>query len=182
MITLPGIIIQAKLYESSATLVYQGIGEQDRRAVVAKVLKQDYPSSQKLTRYRQEYEITRSLNLEGVVKAYSQQDYQRTLVILLEDFSGESLERWRQQQSDFYPMPSANFLRLAIAITDILGKIHAANVIHKNINSSNIVLNPNTGVVKMIDFGIATRLGRTNPTFKSLHLLEGTLAYLLNRQ
>lgn len=79
-------------------------------------------------------------------------------------------------------MPSANFLRLTIAITDILGKIHAANVIHKNINSSNIVLNPNTGVVKIIDFGIATRFSRTNPTFKSLYLLEGTLACLLNRQ
>ncbi|MEH2279450.1 MAG: hypothetical protein V7K40_32880 [Nostoc sp.] len=47
------------------------------------MLKQDYPSPQELTRYRQEYKITRLLNLKGVVKAYSQQDYQRTLVIPL---------------------------------------------------------------------------------------------------
>lgn len=52
----------------------RGIGEQDRRAVIAKVLKQDYPSSQELTRHRQEYETTRSFNLEGVVKTYSQQE------------------------------------------------------------------------------------------------------------
>ncbi|MDZ7970005.1 MAG: AAA family ATPase [Nostoc sp. DedSLP03] len=182
MITLPGVAILSKIYESSATLVYRGIREQDNCAVVAKVLKQNYPSPGELTRYRQEYEITHSLNIDGVVKAYSQQDYQRTLVILLEDFGGESLERLRQHQSDFYPIPLSNFLGLAIAITDILGRIHAANIIHKDINPSNIVLNPNTGVVKMIDFGIATRFSRTNPTFKSLYLLEGTPAYLSPEQ
>jgi PAS domain S-box-containing protein len=182
MITLPGITIHSKIYESLASLVYRGIREQDDCAVIAKVLKQDYPSPQELTRYRQEYEITRLLNLEGVVKAYSQQDYQRTLVILLEDFGGESLECWMRQQPGFSPMPLPTFLRLAIAITDTLGKIHAAHVIHKDINPGNIVFNPRTGVVKIIDFGIATRFSRTNPTFKSLHLLEGTPAYLSPEQ
>ncbi len=79
-------------------------------------------------------------------------------------------------------MPLSFFLDVAIALSDTLGKIHAANVIHKDINPSNIVLNPKTGVVKMIDFGIATRFSRTNPTFKSLHLLEGTPAYLSPEQ
>ncbi|MEP0873779.1 AAA family ATPase [Trichocoleus desertorum AS-A10] len=71
---------------------------------------------------------------------------------------------------------------MAIAITDTLGKIHAAHVIHKDINPGNIVFNPRTGVVKIIDFGIATRFSRTNPTFKSLYLLEGTPAYLSPEQ
>jgi len=182
MITLPGITIHSKIYESLASLVYRGIREQDDCAVIAKVLKQDYPSPQELTRYWQEYEITRSLNIEGVVKAYSQQDYQRTLVLLLEDFGGESLECWMRQQLDFCPVPLSVFLNMAIAITDTLGKIHAAHVIHKDINPGNIVFNPRTGVVKIIDFGIATRFSRTNPTFKSLYLLEGTPAYLSPEQ
>ena len=182
MIALAGVAIQSKIYSSSTSLVYRGIRMQDNRALIVKVLKQDYPSPQELTRYRQEYEITRSLNLQGVVKAYSQQDYQRTLVILLEDFGGESLEQWMHKRPDFCPMPLSTFLRLAIDLTDILGKIHAANIIHKDINPGNIVLNPDTGVVKIIDFGIATRFNRTNPTFKSPHVLEGTLAYLSPEQ
>ncbi|MBW4594472.1 MAG: AAA family ATPase [Brasilonema angustatum HA4187-MV1] len=182
MIALPGVTIHSKIYESSVSLVYRGIRERQNCAVIAKVLKQDYPSSQELTRYRQEYEITRSLNIEGVVKAYSQQNYQRTLFILLEDFGGESLESSMRQQSDFCPMPLSIFLDMAIAITEILGRIHAAHVIHKDINPGNIVFNPRTGVVKIIDFGIATRFSRTNPTFKSLHLLEGTPAYLSPEQ
>ncbi len=150
---------------------------EDGLAVIVKLLKQDYPSPQELTRYRQEYDITRSLNLPGVIRAYDQQAYQRTLVILLEDFGGESLEHWMRQPSNVGPMPLPYFLGLAIALTDILGQIHAAGIIHKDINPGNIVLNPATGVVKIIDFGIATRFNRTNSTFKSPHGLEGTLAY-----
>lgn len=182
MIALPGIAIQDKIYESSNSLVYRGIRD-DEVAIIVKMLKLDYPSPQELTRYRQEYKITRSLNLEGVIKAYSQQDYQRTLVILLEDFGGESLEQWMHKRPDiFCPMPLSTFLGLAIAMSDILGRIHTANVIHKDINPGNIVLNLDTGVVKIIDFGIATQFNRTNPTFKSPHVLEGTLAYLSPEQ
>ncbi|MBD2309328.1 PAS domain S-box protein [Chroococcidiopsis sp. FACHB-1243] len=192
MIALPGVAIHSKIYESAASVVYRGIREQDEcaiarsalpEAIVVKMLKQEYPSPQELTRYRQEYEITRSLNLEGVVKAFSQQDYQRTIAILLEDFGGESIERWmRQRPEEFCPMPLANFFRLAIDITDILGRIHHAKIVHKDINPGNIVFNPDTGVVKIIDFGIATRFKRTNPNFKSPHVLEGTLAYISPEQ
>lgn len=70
----------------------------------------------------------------------------------------------------------------AIAVCEILGRIHAANIIHKDINPGNIVFNLDTGVVKIIDFGIATQFNRTNPTFKSPHVLEGTLAYLSPEQ
>jgi predicted ATPase/tRNA A-37 threonylcarbamoyl transferase component Bud32 len=183
MIALSGVTIHSKIYESSASLVYRGTRVRDDRAIVVKLLKQDYPSPQELTRYRQEYDIMRSLHLKGVVEVYSQQNYQRTLVILLEDFGGESLEHWmRNRPETFRPMQLAPFLQLAIDLTDILGKIHAANIIHKNINPGNIVLNPVSGVVKIIDFGIATQFNRTNPTFKSPHVLEGTLAYLSPEQ
>jgi PAS domain S-box-containing protein len=183
MIALVGVAVDSKIYESSTSIVYRGKWVQDDRAVIVKLLKQDYPSPQELIRYRQEYEITRSLDLEGVVKAYSQQDYQRTLFILLEDLGGESLEHWmRECPEAFYPMHLSGFLQIAIALTDILGRVHAAGIIHKDITPGNIVLNPDTGVVKIIDFGIATRFDRTNPTFSSPHGLEGTLAYLSPEQ
>jgi len=183
MISLPQVAVKAKIYESANSLVYRGIRQGDNTPVILKVLKEDYPTPAELTRYKQEYEITRSLNIEGVIKAYSQQDYQRSLVMLLEDFGGESLAKWMQESPQAYcPVPLAEFLRLAITITEILSRIHAANVIHKDINPGNIVLNPNTGAVKIIDFGISTQLTRTNPTFKNPNVLEGTLAYISPEQ
>ena len=41
------------------------------------------------------------------------------------------------------------FLLLAIAATETLGQIHSANIIHKDINTSNIVYNPETGQLKL---------------------------------
>lgn len=183
MISLSNITVKAKIYESANSIVYRGVKKPSNKDVILKVLKQDYPSPSERTSYKSEYEIIRSLNIEGVIRAESIQEYQRTLVIILEDFGGESIKKWMQLSPQKYnPIPIAEFLPLAIQITNILGKIHTANIIHKDINPSNIVLNPEAGIVKIIDFGIATRLPRINPTFKSLNVLEGTLAYISPEQ
>ncbi|MEG4115080.1 MULTISPECIES: AAA family ATPase [unclassified Microcoleus] len=183
MLVLPNIEVHAQIYSSANSLVYRGTSQPDNTPVILKLLQQDYPSPSELTRYKQEYEITCSLNLEGVIKVYSQQAYQRTLVMVVEDFGGESLEKLRQELPQLYcPMPLTEFLRLAIQVTEILGSIHASQIIHKDINPNNIILNPATGIVKIIDFGIATRFARTNPSFSNPTALEGTLAYISPEQ
>jgi predicted ATPase/signal transduction histidine kinase/CheY-like chemotaxis protein/tRNA A-37 threonylcarbamoyl transferase component Bud32 len=183
MIAIPGYQIIAQIYESANSVVYRGKREQDNQSVILKILKEDYPTAEELTRYKQEYEITRNLNTDGVVKAYALLPYQRTLVIILEDFGASSL---KQLMND--PVEAQNlallpkFFKLAIKTAEILGAIHSSNIIHKDINPSNIVLNPETGQVKIIDFGISTALTRENPTLKNPHVLEGTLAYMSPEQ
>ena len=180
-------LLTEKIYESINSEVYRGIRESDGQTFILKVLKQDYPTPQELIRYKQEYQITRKLNLDGVIKAYSLESYQRTLAIVLEDFGACSLRKLMDdsllsnQVGGFWERIQ-EFLRLAIAITETLGKIHAANVIHKDINPSNIVLNPETKEVKIIDFGISTILTLENPSLKHPDVLEGTLAYISPEQ
>ncbi|HEY9834953.1 MAG TPA: PAS domain S-box protein, partial [Stenomitos sp.] len=183
MIDLAGITVQDQIYESANSLVYRAIKQPEQTSVILKFLKEDYPTPAELIRYQQEYEITRSLNLEGVIKVYSLQGYYRTLVLIVEDFGGESLHRLSKLSGEaYFPMPLTEFLKLAIKITQILAGIHGANVIHKDINPGNIVLNPKTGQVKIIDFGISTRLIYTNPTLSHPNVLEGTLAYMSPEQ
>jgi serine/threonine protein kinase len=178
MLTLPNYQITSQIYESVNSLVYRGIRKQDNQPVILKMLKQDYPTPAELTRYRQEYEIIHHLDLTGVIKAYTVEKWQNTLVIILEDFGGESLKQLIENQTFLVKA----FLPIAIQITDILGHIHAANIIHKDINPSNIVVNLETKTLKIIDFGIASRLPRENPTLKNPEQLEGTLAYLSPEQ
>jgi len=177
MITIPNYQITDKIFESANTRVYRGQRNEDNQPVILKVLKENYPSPEKLTHYRQEYEITRNLNIEGVINTYGLEKYQNTLMIVLEDFGGQSLQKLFNA-----PLDIGEFLALAIQITEILGEIHAANVIHKDINSSNIILNPTTRQLKIIDFGISTVLPRENQTLKNPNQLEGTLAYLSPEQ
>ncbi len=178
MITLTGYQVQTKIYESFNSEVYQGIRFSDNQPVIFKVLKQEYPTAQELARYRQEYKIICSLKFAGAIKAYGLESYGRTLIIILEDFGAISLKKWIEEK----PLTLAEFLDLGIQIVENLAKIHAAKVIHKDINPANIVFNQTTGQLKIIDFGIATILQQENPRLKSPNLLEGTLAYISPEQ
>jgi predicted ATPase/signal transduction histidine kinase/tRNA A-37 threonylcarbamoyl transferase component Bud32 len=183
MMTFHGYQILTQIYESLNSRVYRGIREQDNQSVILKVLQEDYPTPQELTRYKQEYEIIRNLNLDGVIKAYGLEPYQKSLVIIFEDCGASSLKQLMNGcvgANGCLSLPE--FLNLALKIAEILGKIHAANIIHKDINPANIIFNPETGQVKIIDFGIATVLTRENPTLKSPNVLEGTLAYMSPEQ
>jgi predicted ATPase/GAF domain-containing protein len=168
--------IIAPIHESSSSFVYRALRISDERPTILKVLKGDYPTLLELTRYKHEYELTHSLNLDGVVKAYDLQRHQNSLVIFLEDFGGESLKILMANRQ----FTLTEFLDLAIKITEHLGTIHAANIIHKDINPSNIIYHPNTNQVKIIDFGISTVLSQENLTLSNY--LEGTLAYISPEQ
>lgn len=171
--------IRQKIYESTNSLVYRGNLKHNLQAVILKILKENYPTPSELNRYKQEYEITRSLNVQGVIKTYDLQRYENSLVMLLEDFGGESLKLLMGNQRQF-DLPE--FLSIAIKITESLAAIHTANIIHKDINPSNIVYNPETKQLKIIDFGISTSLARENQRVDNLDRLEGTLAYIAPEQ
>ncbi|HID99394.1 MAG TPA: serine/threonine-protein kinase PknK, partial [Thiotrichaceae bacterium] len=185
MLTLPHYQISTQIYESVNSVVYRGVRKEDNQPVILKKLKEDYPTPEELTRYRQEYDIIKCLNIDSVIKTYGLEKYQNTLIIVLEDFGGEALNSallsfmkglGEREKVEIL------FLPLALKIADALGQIHAANVIHKDINPANIVWNKAAKQLKIIDFGIASRLPREMPTLKNPEQLEGTLAYISPEQ
>ncbi|WP_445240617.1 AAA family ATPase [Microcoleus vaginatus] len=170
--------ITEKLHESSNSLVYRGYRQADNLPVILKMLKESYPSPEKIAWFKREYEITQNINLSGVIDVYSFQNIENQWVIALEDFGGESLNYIIVKKQ----FTIAEFLHLAIEIVDILGQVHQQHIIHKDINPSNIVLNQQTGKLKLIDFGISTTLSRENPSFLNPNVLEGTVAYISPEQ
>ncbi|MBD0392550.1 MAG: serine/threonine protein kinase, partial [Microcoleus sp. C1-bin4] len=179
MMAIPGVAVLALIYESSTSLVYRGHNEQDNQPVIIKLIKEDYPTPEELNRYKREYEITANLSLlDGVVKVYKLQQVRNSLAMILEDFGGESLKIFRASQK----FTTLGFLTTAIKVAETLGEIHGKNVIHKDINPSNIVFNPATGQVKLIDFSISTASNVEKVPNKNPNFLEGTLAYMSPEQ
>jgi len=166
------------LYESDNSLVYRASQKQDNQPVILKMLKQAYPTPKRIAEFQREYQMTKNLTLAGVVDAYSLETDQHRWVMVLEDFGGESLQRIRQNKQ----LALNEFLSLAIEVVGILDQVHDLNIIHKDINPSNIVWNQTTGEIKLIDFGISTELSREATTFRNPNLLEGTLAYISPEQ
>ncbi|WP_299198605.1 serine/threonine-protein kinase, partial [uncultured Amphritea sp.] len=159
-------------------IIYRGKELNKGIPVTLKVLKGEYPSTESLIKFKREYEITRDIRLDGVIRVYDLKKYQNTLVMIMEDFRGKSLAG-QFSENTFNLM---DFLQLSIQITDILGEIHRCSIIHKDINPSNILWNPDTGQAKLISFGISTKLTRENPEACNPNVLEGTLAYMSPEQ
>ena len=149
--------IRDKIYESENSAIYRGIRQPDNQAVILKVQGLEYPGAEKLARYQQEYQILRQLDsVEGVIKAYDLKEFDKNIVIILEDFGALSLKEWFNQQEK--PIGISKFLSLAKQLAVILSQIHLQKIIHQDINPANILLNPETEQVKIIDFGILAPL------------------------
>lgn len=178
ILTLSGFDQTTLLYSSATSLVYRGYWAIYQQPVILKLLREQAHTAKQFACFQREYELIQSLNLPGVVKVYGLDSHQPYPIMILEDFGGESLTQLRLAGK----LPLVDFLQLAIAVTKILGQVHSFNIIHKDINPSNIVFNPTTKTVKLIDFGIASVLSQENLAFIPANTLEGTLPYLSPEQ
>lgn len=180
----PGFEIQQKVHESANTIVQRAVRVEDGKPVVLKIMRATYLSPERLARFKREFEITASLNpgngntVDGVICAYSMDNRQNEYFLVLEDFGGKSLDMLEIRSG----WAVSDFFQLALQVTDALGEVHQREIIHKDINPSNIVFNPTTGQVKLIDFGLSTRLPRETLTRMTPSGMEGTLAYISPEQ
>ena len=168
----------AKIYESASTIVFRGRRTDNNESVILKVLNENPSSPVDVARYQHEFKIIHSLDLECVAKAYAIEMYEDIPFIVFEDFGGDSLNHLMITKR----FSLEECLTIAVEIANAIAKIHAAGIIHKDINPSNIVINPASEQLKIIDFGMATALSVQNPLMKHPNVLEGTLAYMSPEQ
>ncbi len=168
-----------KIYESTNSIVYRAIRNQDGLAVILKTLKTDYPTASELSRYHQEFAILSELkNIDGIINVYHLEKYKNTPILCIEDFQGKSLSYWLKN----HKVTLKEQLMLAVLISQNLALIHQQGIIHKDINPANIIWNPDTNVLKIIDFGISTQFSKQQLSLKNPEVLEGTLSYMSPEQ
>lgn len=73
----------------------------------------------------------------------------------------------------------AELLCIAIELAQVLGELHKAGIVHKDIKPDNIQYNEESGHIQLIDFGISTRPSEESGRKRKL---EGTLAYMSPEQ
>jgi predicted ATPase/signal transduction histidine kinase len=180
----PGYRLTEQIYLGSKTLVYRGVREQDQKSVVLKLMRNEYPTFAEIAQFRNQYIIAKNLDLPGVVKTYSLESYRNSYVLVMEDFGGISLQDWRLEDKgkDENRFSLDEFFNIAIKIASTLEGLHRDRIIHKDIKPANILINPTTNEIKLIDFSIATLLPREIQFVTNPNVLEGTLAYISPEQ
>ena len=175
---IPGYLIAEEIFRGRKRIVYRGIRKEDNRAVILKTLSTEYPSDSDIANLKREYEVIKKLNNEGIVEALAFTANKNRPALVLEDFGGKSLKTFIDSDKiDFITS-----LDIAIKLVKAVAALHQNQIIHKDINPKNIIVNLDTQQVKLIDFSISSRLPKENQKISHPVFLEGTLAYMSPEQ
>lgn len=178
MMQIPGYDISERIHTTSNSVIYRGYSKQENCSVVIKPFKKEYPSRKDIAQMKREFEICRSLQIPGVVKPLTLVPFQNAYAFVMEHFSGKPLREFVVRNG----MDINIFLHAFIEVVGILDSIHRRNIIHKDIKPDNILVNLETGVIKLVDFKIASILSRERQETIRPDLIEGTPAYMSPEQ
>ncbi len=154
----PGFAADETLYQGERSRVLRATRESDGQAFVLKMPVRPQSIAFR-TRYRLEYEVGSLVKHPQVVQYHDVVPLMNHWVLVEENLEGRCLE-------DEIPdggFETRLFLRILLQVVKGLASIHRAGVIHKGIHPRNLVYDAQTGGVKIIDFGNATRVRRETP-------------------
>ncbi len=148
----------------------------NQNAVLAVMPAAEHPTRPSLDRLTHEYALKDHLDGAWAVRPLELVRERGRTVLVLEDHGAAPLGRLVGR-----PMEIGTFLRLAIALSAALGRLHERGIVHKDIKPANVLVN-SAGRVWLTGFGIASRLPRERQAPKSPEAIAGTLAYMAPEQ
>jgi len=172
----------AKIGEGGMGVVYRAYDEMLHRDVAVKVVKKDAvldaSSSQNLLH---EARASSSLSHPNICTIYDVGETDGELYIVMELVEGKSLHA----MSSGSGLPAESVLRYGVQIAGALARAHDRGIVHRDLKSSNIVVTPD-GLVKVLDFGLAKRVGSglldaptmSFSTVNTASSVSGTLPYM----
>ncbi len=178
MFALTGYSIHELIHQSGRFAIYKANRNSDQQKVILKVCRSDQSNLTDLVTLQHEYQILKQLDLSGIVHVYDLIKLQDKLVLVLEDIDGLPLEQYLAKG----PLDLSTFFKIAIQIVDAIGELHLQQIIHKDINPNNIIINGKTFTVKLADFSVSSELIQESHEHHSLIDLEGTLPYISPEQ
>jgi predicted ATPase/signal transduction histidine kinase len=174
---LLGYALGETLALSSRYHLRRALRKSDGRPVVIKSLVAEYPSAREVRQLEFEYRILNKLRAPGVVAVLDIVKDGDREALVLEDVGGSDLSSLLSGQ-----IPLDLFFAIALKLARALGYVHAENVIHKDIKPQNILFDPQSGAVKLIDFSISSELSLCHQDVVPKGEVEGTLPYISPEQ
>jgi len=177
---IKGFKISETLYYSDSTRVYRGIRESDQSRVILRTCGEQANASQ-IARLSSSAEILRGFEHPNIARVLDNIDAAGLPCLVMEDTGSIDLNHYLSELKG-QQLPLNKFLDIAIQLSDALSIIHHAQVIHKDLHLGNIIINPETMILQIIDFGLASLLSREQPSLTPANNLEGVLAYISPEQ
>lgn len=177
MLDLPGYRIIDERTDGRRRIC-RAYDEQHGRPVVIEALDGSVASLVEIARLRLECWILSDFKHEGVIEPYRLERHAGGLALVREDCGGRPLSEILAAGRP--PLPEC--LRIGVGLGRTLDALHRAPILHKNIQPACILINEDTGTVKLTGFGRASRLAWEYPQTSDLAEGDADLAYISPEQ
>ncbi|WP_299200029.1 AAA family ATPase [uncultured Amphritea sp.] len=178
MYHFPGFKVQTIIHRGKHCTVSRALRDSDLQPVIIKQLNKNATTPEDINRFEHEYELLSGLQVKGLVAPSALTSINNQSTLIFPDLGGTSLRQMMHKKQYSWEQ----ILPMAIALSDLLGRLHSARVIHKKLSPDNILWLPETGEVQLIDFSIATRLTREQASWNSQQLSVDDLRYMAPEQ
>lgn len=169
--------IVEKLGEGGMGAVYKGVDTMLDREVAIKALKPELASQTAVVeRFRSEAVTLAKLNHPNIATLFSLFRQGDELFMVLEYVRGETLDQILSRRG---ALPTEEVIPVFCQILDGINHAHGYGIIHRDIKPANMILTE-TGMLKVLDFGIARLLGSNRMT-RAGNII-GTLEYMAPEQ
>jgi PAS domain S-box-containing protein len=167
------------LWEDGERVLCRGENHTDGNGptVLAVLPAAEHPTRAALDRLTHEYGLRDDLDDGWAARPLELVRKRGQTKLVLKDPGGEPLDRLIGR-----PMEMRTFLRLAVALSAALCRLHERGLIHKDIKPANVLVNSATDQVWLTGFGIASRLPRERQAPEPPEFIVGTLAYMAPEQ
>jgi PAS domain S-box-containing protein len=146
-------------------------------SVLLLMLRSEHPRQESVRMLGHEHSLRAELDPAWAVLPVELTQHEGRTVLVLEDPGGEPLT-----QLVGTPMEMGQFLRVAISLSAAVRQLHGRDLIHKDLKPANVMIDPGTGQVWLMGFGIASRLPRERQSAEPPEFIAGTLAYMAPEQ
>ena len=173
-----GWTVLETLHQGPTSHVVRCVHADGTRAVI-KLLRREILGPVDVARLRREFELSRRVSHPGIVSAIALGSHAGALFIVLPDDGAVALDERLRRAG---PLPVAQVIEIALAVVDALEALHIHGILHKDIAPANIVMEPEQGLVRLIDFGIAADTVFERALAQGSPDPEGTLASMAPEQ
>jgi tetratricopeptide (TPR) repeat protein/predicted Ser/Thr protein kinase len=168
--------IEEKLGEGGMGVVYLARDRKLKRKVALKFLPRHFSlNTTEQKRFEQEAQAAALLNHPNIAQVYAIEEEEGEQFIVMEYVEGMNLKEVIRQDK----LTIDKKLKISVQIAEGIKAAHEKGIIHRDIKSSNIMINPD-GLVKIMDFGLARVLETDHITKTGTTV--GTTAYMSPEQ
>lgn len=165
--------VETMLGEGGMGQVYRAVRESDGEVVALKVMKREFSSDEQYTRrFRREARAAQEVQHKHLVSVLEAGEADGRHYLVMRYVPGRSLEERVEVDG---PLSLDELLRTVAHIAAGLDALHHQGLVHRDIKTSNILLDPD-GAAALTDFGLAK--GRGYSMLTKPGQIMGTLDYL----